>query len=126
MATLPRSPQALLFGGDYSPEQWPEETWNEDIALMRQAGVNLVTVGVFSWAFLEPSPRRYEFGRLDRVLDLLAGGGIAVDLATATASPPPWFSHAYPESLPVDRDGRRLTYGSRQAFCASSPEYRDA
>jgi beta-galactosidase len=126
MATLPDSPQALLFGGDYNPEQWSEETWKEDVALMCRAGVNLVTVGVFSWAFLEPSPGRYEFGWLDRVLDLLADSGIAVDLATATASPPPWFSHAHPESLPVDRDGRRLTYGSRQAFCGSSTAYREA
>jgi beta-galactosidase len=126
MATLPDTPQALLFGGDYNPEQWSEETWKEDVALMCQAGVNLVTVGVFSWAFLEPLPARYEFGWLDRVLDLLADGGIAVDLATATASPPPWFSHAHPESLPVDRDGRRLSYGSRQAFCASSTAYREA
>jgi beta-galactosidase len=126
MAMLPVSPQALLFGGDYNPEQWSEETWNKDVVLMRTAGVNLVTVGVFSWAFLEPSPGRYEFGWLDRVLDLLADGGIAVDLATATASPPPWFSHTHPESLPVDRDGRRLTYGSRQAFCANSIAYREA
>ena len=126
MATLPSRPGALFFGGDYNPEQWPEEVWTEDVALMREAGVNLVTVGVFSWAFLEPAPGRYEFGWLDRVLSLLADGGIAVDLATATASPPPWFSHANPGSMPVDRDGRRLSYGSRQAFCPSSPEYREA
>jgi beta-galactosidase len=126
MATLRHRPGTLFFGGDYNPEQWPEEVWAEDVALMREAGVNLVTVGVFSWAFLEPAPGRYEFGWLDRVLDLLADGGIAVDLATATASPPPWFSHANPLSLPVDRDGRRLSYGSRQAFCPTSPEYRDA
>jgi beta-galactosidase len=126
MATRPQHDRALFFGGDYNPEQWPEEIWAEDVALMREAGVNLVTVGVFSWAFLEPAPGRYDFGWLDRVLALLADNGIGVDLATATASPPPWFSHAYPDSLPVDRDGRRLSYGSRQAFCASSPEYRDA
>jgi beta-galactosidase len=126
MATLPHRPDGLFFGGDYNPEQWPEEVWTEDVALMREAGVNLVTVGVFSWALLEPAPRRYEFGWLDRVLDLLADGGIAVDLATGTASPPPWFSHAHPESLPVDRDGHRLSYGSRQAFCPSSPAYRHA
>src|SRR4051794_8194798 len=85
-------PSGLLFGGDYNPEQWPEEVWREDVALMREAGVNLVSVGVFSWAFLEPAPGRYEFGWLDRVLALLHDGGVGVDLATATASPPPWFS----------------------------------
>src|SRR5690348_11561621 len=96
----------LCFGADYNPEQWPPDVWREDVALMRAAGVTMVTVGVFSWSWLEPAQGRYEFGWLDEVLGLLVDGGIAVDLATATASPPPWFSHAYPDSLPVDRDGR--------------------
>jgi beta-galactosidase len=119
---VPRVP-GLCYGGDYNPEQWPESVWREDVALMREARVNLVTVGVFGWAWLEPEEQRYEFGRLDRILDLLHDGGIRVDLATATASPPPWFSTAYPLSLPVDADGRRLRHGSRQAICASSPDY---
>ncbi|MDQ1720644.1 MAG: beta-galactosidase [Pseudonocardiales bacterium] len=117
---------ALAFGGDYNPEQWPESVWAEDVALMREAGVNLVSVAIFSWALLEPAEGRYEFGWLDRVLDLLITNGIRVDLANASASPPPWFSHRYPESLPVTADGVRLSYGSRQAFCPSSPDYRRA
>jgi beta-galactosidase len=116
----------LCYGGDYNPEQWPESVWAEDIELMRQAGVNLVSVGIFSWALLEPAEGKYEFGWLDRVLDLLHGGGIAVDLATATASPPPWFSASYPETLPVTVEGNRLWPGSRQAYCPSSPRYRAA
>ncbi len=117
---------ALAFGGDYNPEQWPEETWKEDVALMREAGVNLVSVGIFSWSLLEPTEGNYEFGWLDRILDLLHANGIKVDLANATASPPPWFSHKYPQSLPVTADGVRHSYGSRQAFAASSPDYRRA
>lgn len=116
----------LAFGGDYNPEQWPEDVWPEDMALMREAGVNLVSVGIFSWALLEPAEGTYEFGWLDRVLDLLHKNGIRVDLANATASPPPWFSRKYPQSLPVTADGVRHSYGSRQAFSASSPEYRRA
>jgi beta-galactosidase len=116
----------LAYGGDYNPEQWPERVWTDDLHLMREAGVTLVTVAVFGWAWLEPEPGRYEFARLDRVIEGLHGAGIAVDLATATASPPPWFSQAHPQTLPVDRDGRVLTYGSRQAFCPSSPVYREA
>src|SRR5664279_5220479 len=116
----------LAFGGDDNPEQWPELGWAEDVELMQAAGVNLVSVGIFSWALLEPVPGRFEFGWLDRVLDLLHDGGIAVDLATATASPPPWFSARYPQSLPVNADGRRLWPGSRQAYCPSSPDYRSA
>ena len=114
----------LCFGADYNPEQWPADVWREDVALMRAAGVTMATVGVFSWAWLEREPGRYEFGWLDEVLDLLHENGIMVDLATATASPPPWFSRRYPESLPVTADGVRLSPGSRQTYCPSSEQYR--
>jgi beta-galactosidase len=125
MRLLPRM-STLSYGGDYNPEQWPAATWREDAKLMAEAGVTLVTVGVFSWAWLEPAEGHYEFGWLDEVVGLLAEHDIKVDLATATASPPPWFSRAYPQTLPVDADGRRLSYGSRQAYCPSSPIYRAA
>lgn len=116
----------ILFGGDYNPEQWPREVWREDVALMQRAGVNLVTVGVFSWAELEPTPGAREFGWLDEVLDLLHAGGIAVDLALPVASPPPWLGVRHPETLPVDRDGVRLVAGSRNQFSPSSQVYREA
>jgi len=93
---------------------------------MREAGVNLVSVGIFSWALLEPEPGRFEFDWLDRVLDRLHGGGIFVDLASATASPPPWFLPRHPEAAFVDDRGIRREFGGRQAYCPSSPAYRDA
>ncbi|TDE33338.1 beta-galactosidase [Nonomuraea mesophila] len=117
--------RGLLFGGDYNPEQWPEEVWAQDAALMRAAGVNLVTVGVFSWARLEPEPDVRDFAWLDRVLDLMHENGVAVDLATPTASPPPWLGHRWPQTLPVDESGHRLWYGARNQFCPSSPVYRE-
>ncbi|MDT0379253.1 beta-galactosidase [Streptomyces sp. DSM 42041] len=116
----------LAYGGDYNPEQWPEEVWPDDARLMREAGVNLVTVGVFAWSHIEPRPGVWDWGRLDRVLDLLHGHGVAVDLATPTAAPPPWFARAHPDALPVTADGRRLWHGSRQAFCPSHPAYAAA
>jgi beta-galactosidase len=116
----------LAYGGDYNPEQWPEDVWPEDVRLMQLAGVNLVTVGVFSWSRLEPEAGRFDFDWLDRVLSLLDAGGIMVDLATATASPPPWLSHQHPEMLPVLADGVSLWPGSRQHYCPSSPVYRSA
>ncbi len=113
------------YGGDYNPEQWPREVWDEDVRLMAEAGVNLVTVGVFAWALLEPRPGEYDFGWLDEVIEVLHAAGISVDLATATASPPPWLSHRHPESLPVTADGTTLWPGARQAYCPSSPVYRE-
>ncbi|WP_100445066.1 beta-galactosidase [Glycomyces xiaoerkulensis] len=114
---------AIVYGGDYNPEQWPRETWAEDVRLMREAGVNRVSVGIFSWAKLEPEEGRFDFGWFDEVLDMLHEGGIGVCLATPTASPPPWFAATYPEALPVDESGRRLTHGSRQGFDPSSDVY---
>ncbi|GIE87978.1 beta-galactosidase [Actinoplanes regularis] len=116
----------LFFGGDYNPEQWPEEVWVEDVALMRQAGVTAVSLGVFAWSQLEPEEGRFEFGWLDRIMDRLHAGGIKVVLATPTASPPPWFTLAHPEGLPVTTDGVRLTHGSRDTYCVSAPAYRAA
>ncbi len=116
----------IAFGGDYFPEQWPEQRWHEDVALMREAGVNFVNVGIFAWSLLEPSPGNYDFGWLDRVLELLHDAGITVDLATPTAAPPPWFFRHNPQARITDRDGRILGTGGRQAFCPSSPEFRQA
>jgi beta-galactosidase len=115
----------IRYGGDYNPEQWPEEVWLEDMELMRRAGVNTATVGVFSWARIEPRPGARDFAWLDRVLDLLHENGIGAILATPTASPPPWLGHQHPDTLPVTRDGVRLGYGSRNQYCPSSPVYRE-
>jgi len=115
----------MAFGGDYNPEQWPREVWDEDVRLMREAGVDLVTVGVFSWAWLQPTPEDWDFGWLDDALDLLHANGIRVDLATATASPPPWLTRKHPEMLPVTADGTTLWQGGRQSYCPSSPIFRE-
>lgn len=122
---MPTPLPELAFGGDYNPEQWPREAHAEDRALMREAGVDLVTLGVFSWAWLQPSPDTWDFAWLDEQMDELHAAGIRVDLATATASPPPWLTHRHPEMLPVTHDGRTLSPGGRQAFCPSSPVYRE-
>lgn len=125
MSWIPGS-TSLRYGGDYNPEQWDRETWLEDIDLMRDAGVNLVSIGIFSWALLEPREGEYDFSFLDDILGLLAGAGIDVDLGTPTASPPAWFWKKYPAARPVTRDGRMLGFGSRGMVSPSSPEYRRA
>ncbi|HEY3685866.1 MAG TPA: beta-galactosidase [Streptosporangiaceae bacterium] len=117
-------PSGFAYGGDYNPEQWPPETWAEDMRLMREAGVNLVTLGIFGWAQIERTPGTYEWGWFDQVMDLLAENGIAVCLATMTASPPPWMARAHPETLPVRADGTVLAPGARQHYTPSSAVYR--
>ncbi|HEX3642657.1 MAG TPA: beta-galactosidase [Ktedonobacteraceae bacterium] len=115
-------PGKILYGGDYNPEQWSQDVWPEDMRLMKRAGVNMVSINIFSWAILEPRPDQYHFDQLDRMMDLLAKNGIAADLATATASPPTWMSRLYPSMLPVTREGIRLSHGSRQHSCPNSPD----
>ena len=115
----------VAFGGDYNPEQWSREVWDDDIELMGRAGVTFVSVGIFSWSWLEPKEGSFEFGWLDDIMGRLAAADIAVDLATGTASPPAWFAAAHPETLPVDHEGHRLWPGSRQAWCPSSQVFTD-
>ncbi len=114
----------LAYGGDYNPDQWDEATWHADIRLMRDAGVNIVSLPIFSWPQLEVRPGEFEWGWLDRIIELLWQGGIAIDLATATATPPAWLLRAHPEMMPSDDRGLPLAFGSRQVYCPSSPIWR--
>ncbi|GLL08227.1 beta-galactosidase [Dactylosporangium matsuzakiense] len=114
----------LGFGGDYNPEQWSPEVWDEDVRLMTEAGVNLVTLGVFSWGALEVADGVFEWTRQDRIIDLLHRNGISVDLATPTASPPLWLQAAHPEILPVNADMTQRHPGARDGWCANSATFR--
>ncbi|MDF2672800.1 MAG: Beta-galactosidase [Clostridiales bacterium] len=114
----------IYYGGDYNPDQWPEETWIEDMRLFKLAGINIVTLPVFSWAKLQPSEDTYNFEWLDRIINLLNENEIDVCLATSTAAQPAWMSLKYPEILPVDKEGRKRTHGERVNFCPNSMVYR--
>jgi beta-galactosidase len=118
--------QGLAYGGDYNPEQWSRDTWRDDVRLMREAGVNLVSVGIFSWALIEVREREFDFSWLDEILALLHENDISVDLGTPTASPPAWFFAAYPESRVETAEGTKLGFGSRGMVSPSSPAYREA
>lgn len=117
-------PSRLHFGADYNPEQWPPEQWPEDARQMVDLGVSMVTVGVFSWAALEPREGVFQFEWLDDVLDILDTHGIRVDLATATASPPAWMTAQYPGVALVTQAGIALSHGGRQHQSPSSSVYR--
>ncbi len=115
----------FAYGADYNPEQWPESTWDEDMALMKRSRVTMVSLGIFSWAAVEARPGEYDFGWFDRAMDRLSDNGIGVCLATMTASPPPWLAARHPETLPRTVDGTVLWPGSRQHYCPSSHVYRE-
>ena len=114
----------IRYGGDYNPEQWPRSTWDEDHRLFTRAGIDTLTVGVFSWSLTQPAEDTYDFTVLDRILDRAAAEGRQVCLATGTAALPPWLARKYPEVNRTDFEGRRHRYGQRHNFCPSSPAYR--
>lgn len=114
----------ITLGCDYNPEQWNESVWHDDIALMRELGVDLVAINIFGWAQLQPQPGPFDFGRLDRIIDLLHAAGVRVNLGTGTASPPPWLARLHPETLPQAADGTVAWPGGRQAWCPSSAVFR--
>ena len=115
----------IYYGGDYNPDQWDEATIDEDMRLFKKAGVNLVTLPVFSWAKLEPEEGVYDFAWLDRLMDKFLENDIKVCLATPTTAQPAWLSRKYPEVLPVDKQGRKRTHGMRVFFCVNSEKYRE-
>lgn len=114
----------ILYGGDYNPEQWPEETWNDDIKVFKQADINSATVNVFSWALLEPAEGQYNFSILDKIIETLSAADFKIVFATSTAAMPAWMFKKYPDVARVDYQGRRHVVGQRHNFCPSSPNYQ--
>ncbi len=114
----------VLYGGDYNPEQWPEEIWQEDMRLLKEAHINTLTLNVFSWAALQPSEDVYDFTRLDRVMSLVRDHGFKVCLATSTGAHPAWMAKRHPDILRVDFEGRKRKFGDRHNSCPNSRTYR--
>lgn len=116
----------FAHGGDYNPDQWRHipGTLEEDVRLMKLAHCNLMSVGIFSWAALEPREGEYDFDWLERVLDTLYANGIHVFLATPSGARPAWMSQKYPEVLRVSDQGIRNLHGERHNHCFTSPVYR--
>jgi len=117
----------FIHGGDYNPEQWIDtpEIWDEDIRLMKLAHCNTMTVGVFSWASLEPEEGKFTFGWLDKIMDKLAGNGMYAVFATPSGARPAWMSKKYPEVLRVNEYRVRNLHGTRHNHCFTSPLYRE-
>lgn len=117
----------MLHGGDYNPEQWlhDPEIFEQDLQLLKQAKINEVSLGIFSWAVLEPEEGVYCFEWMENILNRLHENGISVILATPSAARPRWMAQKYPEVLRVNDTGHRYLYGERHNHCYTSPVYRE-
>ena len=116
----------LLHGGDYNPEQWMEQKetiWKQDMQYAREAGINTLSIGIFSWAFLEPEDGVYDFSWMDEVMDNLAANGIKAVLATPSGARPAWLAKKYPSVLRVTENRLNNVFGGRHNACYSSPDY---
>lgn len=114
----------IIYGGDYNPEQWPEEIWAEDMRLLKEAHIDTVTLNVFSWAALQPSEEEYDFEKLDKIMDMVRDNGLRVILATSTGAHPAWMARKYPEILRTEFNGMKRKFGGRHNSCPNSSVYR--
>lgn len=114
----------VLYGGDYNPEQWPRDVWDEDYKAFDAAHITTLTVGVFAWSYTQPAPDTYDFSLLDAIVQRAVDEGRDVVLGTGTAALPPWLAHEFPEVTRTDFEGRRHGYGQRHNPCPNSPVYR--
>lgn len=116
----------ILYGGDYNPEQWLKEPeiLEKDIVLMKEAGINTVSMGMFSWGVLEPEEGKYRLDGLEERVNLLYRNGISTILSTPSGARPRWLAEAYPEVLRVREDRVRQIFGERHNHCYTSPAYR--
>ena len=117
----------FIHGADYNPEQWIEDKgiWDQDMALMKQANCNEMTVGIFSWSTLEPREGEYDFAFLDEIIPKISTNGGKVILSTPSGARPRWLAEKYPEVLRVDDQGRREHIRGRHNHCLTSPVYRE-
>jgi len=119
--------KGFLHGADYNPEQWLEypEVLKQDIEYMKKAQCNVMTIGIFSWSFLEPEEGKYNFEYFDKIVDNLTQNGIKIILATPSGAKPRWLAEKYPEVLRVNKDNVKQIYGFRHNHCYTSPVYRE-
>ena len=116
-----------LHGGDYNPEQWLDrpDILQKDIEYFKKAHINTVSVGIFSWAVLEPEEGKYNFDWLEEIINNLYKEGIHTILATPSGARPKWMADKYEEVLRMDPDRTRRFFGGRHNHCFTSPVYRE-
>ena len=110
----------ILYGGDYNPNQWPKEIWEQDMVYFKDARINSATINVFSWAKIQPAEDTYYFDELDEIVEVLSKENYDIILATSTGAMPAWLYKKYPEVARTDYFGRHHKFGQRHNHCPNS------
>src|SRR5208282_2780525 len=110
----PDQMDTVLYGAAYYPEYMPYERTDEDIALMKKAGIGVVRIGESTWGLWEPEDGRFESAWMDRVVEKLHAAGIRIIMGTPTYSIPAWLYKEHPEIVVTRLDGQYIHYGLRQ------------
>jgi beta-galactosidase len=122
--SVPVKMDTILYGAAYYHEYMPYDRLDQDVALMKQAGLSVVRMGESTWSLWEPEDGRFEYAWMDRVVDAMGKAGIKVIMGTPTYSIPTWMYHAHPEILARPLGGAKTFYGYRQNMDTDNPTYR--
>lgn len=115
----------MKLGVCYYPEQYPEEIWYKDAVAMRDLGLKIVRMGEYAWHKMEPNQETYEWGWLDKIINIFGNEGIQIVLCTPTSAPPSWMINAHPDILPVGENGISKNFGSRRHYCPNNPVFHE-
>lgn len=119
----------FYYGASYSPLVFPEDEWRQDLALMQQAGMNLIRLGDVhgSWDLIEPAPGEFKLEALGRFYRLAEEYGIEILISTGASGPPLWLAKRYPDVTLVNSRGERYPLGASYHWaCIHHPGYRKA
>ena len=112
----------LLFGAAYYDEYMPYDRLQQDVAMMKKAGINTVRIAESTWSTCEPQPGEFDFSHVERVMDAMEEAGINVIIGTPTYAVPTWMVKAHPDVLAETVKGRGI-YGARQIMDITHPVY---
>lgn len=115
--------EKLLFGVAYYDEYMPYERLDKDIAMMKDAGINVVRIAESTWSTVEPQDNVWDFKSIDKVLNAMHKAGIKVIIGTPTYAIPTWLAKKYPSVLVTTPQGQRK-YGARQNMDITNVHYR--
>ena len=123
LVAQPPKMSTILYGASYYHEYMPHERLEQDVQLMKEAGLSVMRVGESTWSSWEPREGEFEFAWMERILDSLNRAGIKVILGTPTYSIPPWLFKKHPEILVTRLGGEKSFYGPRQNMDITHPTY---